>query len=131
MVVMKLRRKYTLSWCQHERGIQPAMGGVWHWWMDLRIYVCAIAIMVCLGVSIVMVDAMSEQFDKFAKGPFTIANKEVVDVTRNYGLFEVKIGTVYLLYNSGGQYASINQATYNYYGIGDLYPNTEPQIMIG
>jgi hypothetical protein len=106
-------------------------GGVWHWWMDLRLWAVSFAIIILIGVGIVVVNATAEQFNKFADGPFVVDHKEVVDVTRNYVLFEANIGTVYLLYNSEGQYASISEATYNYYSNGDLYPNTEPQIMIG
>lgn len=105
-------------------------GGVWHWYLDVRIAVIALVITTCIGVSVVVVNAMAEQLDDFAEGPFIITNKEVVDVTRNCLFFDFKIGTVYLLYNSEGQYASISEATYNYYSVGDLYPNAEPQIFL-
>lgn len=103
-------------------------GGVGHWWIVLA---CAIALLVLVTVGIVVVNVTAEQFNTFAVGPFIVADKQVSDVTRNYGLFEVKIGTVYLLYDCDGRYASVCQATFDYYMVGDLYPNTEGHIMIG
>ncbi len=106
-------------------------GGVWHWWMDTRIWIAVIAILVLFGVGIIIVNATAEQIGKLATDSFVVAEKQVVDVTRNYFFFEVKIGTVFLLIDGEGHYASVCQATYDYYKVGDLYPNTEPQIMIG
>jgi hypothetical protein len=106
-----------------------AGGGVIHW--SMPICVIFFSVVVVFGVGIIVVNAVAEQFSSFAEGAFVIVDKQMVDVTRNYYFFEFKIGTVYLLYNLEGQSVSISEATYEYYSIGDFYPNTEPHRMIG
>lgn len=75
----KNRRQNRLGECR---------GGVWHWWMDTRIWIAVIAILVLFGVGIIIVNATAEQIGKLATDSFVVAEKQVVDVTRNYFFFD-------------------------------------------
>lgn len=96
---------------------------------------CILILVVMFGVlfsvGIVIVNALDKSFESMAVDGFVVADKKVEDVTRNYMLFESKIGTVYLLFDDVGRYASVSQATFEAFDVGDFYPNTEPQILIG